>query len=158
MANSDLQTSLREGGRAGESGKSVRLRNVLAVGEIALAMVLLVGAGLLLRSFAKLTAVSPGFDVQHVVKAEIALPRVQYSTPQKWNAFAEGLMQRIQAEPGLRDSAVVIPTPIANGFINLGFDVMNGPAAPPGVARAANSVAASPGYFRVMGIPRLEDA
>jgi len=62
-ANSNLQASLREGGgRAGESGNRRRARNVLAAGEIALAMVLLVAAGLLLRSFGKLMAVSPGFD------------------------------------------------------------------------------------------------
>lgn len=84
VANSGLQTSLREGGgRVGESGRNRRTRNFLAAGEIALAMVLLVSAGLLLRSFAKLMSVSPGFEVQHIVKANISLPRFQYSTPQQ---------------------------------------------------------------------------
>jgi predicted permease len=82
-AKSDLQSNLREGsGRSGESGKSRRARRVLAAAEMALAMVLLVAAGLLLRSFSKLLDVNPGFNVQQIVKAEVSLPRTQYSTPQ----------------------------------------------------------------------------
>ena len=154
MANSNLQASLREGGgRSGESGTGRRVRNFLAAGEIALAMVLLVAAGLLLRSFAKLMSVSPGFDVQHIVKADISLPRFQYSTPQQWIAFSDELLARIQAEPGLQDSAVVVPRPLADRYVNLGFDIVGNPPSSAGASRAANYVAASPDYFRVMGIP-----
>jgi hypothetical protein len=74
---------------------------MLASGEIALAVMLLVAAGLLLRSFAKLTAVNPGFNVQDIVKAEIPLPRAQYSTPQQWIAFSDELLRQMQSEPGL---------------------------------------------------------
>lgn len=156
MANANLRANLREGGgRSGESGKSRRARSILAAGEIALAMVLLVGAGLLLRSFAKLVAVSPGFDAQHIVKAEVSLPRAQYATPRQWMAFANELVARIQAQPGLQDSAVVVPTPLADGCINLGFDVVGSPALSVGESRTANYVAATPEYFRVMGIALL---
>src|SRR2546421_40306 len=90
--NSNLQSSLREGGgRSGESRNRRPARSFLAAGEIALAMVLLVAAGLLLRSFSKLMSVSPGFDAEHVVKADISLPRFQYSTPQQWAAFSDEL-------------------------------------------------------------------
>src|SRR5216683_5771157 len=155
-ANSNLQGSLREGGgRAGESSGRRRARNFLAAGEIALAMVLLVAAGLLLRSFANLMSVSPGFDVQHVMKADISLPRFQYSTPQQWTAFSDELLARIQAEPGLQDSAVAVPRPIADGQINLGFDIVGNPPLSAGTSRTANYVAASPNYFRVMRIPLL---
>src|SRR6266704_784482 len=124
-ANSNLQRSLREGGgRSGESGGRRRARNFLAAGEIALAMVLLVAAGLLLRSFANLTSVSPGFEVQHIVKADISLPQFQYSTPQRWTAFSDELLARIQAEPRLQDSAVAVPRPIGDGQITLGFDIV----------------------------------
>jgi putative ABC transport system permease protein len=106
--DASLQTGLREGGgRSGESRNNRRARSVLASAEIALAMVLLVAAALLMRSFANLTAVSPGFDVQHVVDADISLPRFQYSTPQQWSAFSDELLARVQAEPGMQDSAVV---------------------------------------------------
>ena len=77
------------------------MRNVLAAGEIALAVILLVAAGLLLRSFAKLTTVNPGFNVEHIVKAEVLLPRTQYSTPQQWIAFSDELLRQLQWEPGL---------------------------------------------------------
>ncbi len=79
--NSNLQSSLREGGgRSGESRYRRRARSFLAAGEIALAVVLLVAAGLLLRSLSKLLSVSPGFEVAHIVKADISLPQFQYST------------------------------------------------------------------------------
>ena len=155
-AHSDPQASLREGGaRSGETGGRRRARSVLAAGEIALAMVLLVAAGLLLRSFAKLMSVSPGFDVQHVLKADISLPRFQYSTPQQWVTFSDELLSRIQAEPGLRDSAVAVPRPIADRCLTLGFEIVGSPAASASASRTAEYVSVSPDYFRVMGIPVL---
>jgi hypothetical protein len=118
-------------------------------------MVLLVAATLLLRSFANLTSVSPGFEIQHVVNADISLPRFQYSTPQQWAAFSDELLERVQAEPGMQDSAVVVPRPIADGNVNLGFDIVGNPSASASASRTANYVAISPGYFRVMGMSLL---
>src|SRR3984893_10953960 len=117
-ANADIQNALREGARSGESRNRRRARSFLAVAEISLAMVLLVTAGLLLRSFARLTSVSPGFDAQHIVKADISLPQFKYSTPQQRAAFSEELLARIQSDPGLQDSAVVVPRPIADSNVN----------------------------------------
>jgi predicted permease len=155
-AHSNVQTSLREGGaRAGEAGSRRRARSFLAAGEIALAMVLLVGAGLLLRSFANLMAVRPGFDVQNVLKADISLPRFQYSTPQQWATFSDELLARIQAEPGLQDSAVAVPRPIADRCVTLGFEIMGSPPSSASTSRTAEYVSVSPGYFHVMGIPLL---
>jgi putative ABC transport system permease protein len=155
-ANANLQSNLREGGgRSSESRNRRRARSVLAAGEIALAMVLLVAAGLLLRSFAKLMSVNPGFDVQHVLKADISLPRFQYATPQQWTAFSSELLTRIQAQPGLKDAAVAVPRPIADGTINLGFDIVGNPPSSAGALRTANYVSVSPEYFRVMEIPLL---
>ena len=156
VSKSDIQASLREGSsRSGESGNRRRARSFLAAAEIALAMVLLVAAGLLLRSFSKLTSVSPGFDAQHIVKAEVSLPQFQYSKPQQWTAFSDQLLAGIQAQPGLQDSAIAIPVPIADGFINLGFEIVGVPPASSSDSRLANYVSVSPNYFRVMGIPLL---
>jgi predicted permease len=155
-ANANLQASLREGGaRSGESGNRRRARSFLAAGEIALAMVLLVAAGLLLRSFAKLIEVNPGFDARNMMKADVSLPQFRYATPQQWAAFASELLARVQAEPGLRDSAVAVPVPIVDGFINLGFDIVGSPPWSAGASRLANYASVSPEYFRVMGIPLL---
>ena len=153
VAGSDLQSTLRGGGRSGESSTSRRARNILASAEIALALVLLMAAGLLLRSFSKLTEVSPGFQVEHMVKAEVALPRAQYSTPQQWSAFSDNLLSRLQSQPGMQNSAIAIPLPIADGFINLAFDIENRPVASAAVARIADYVAVTPTYFHVMNIP-----
>jgi predicted permease len=156
VSKSDIQASLREGSsRSGESGNRRRARSFLAAAEIALAMVLLVAAGLLLRSFSKLTSVSPGFDAQHIVKAEVSLPQFQYSKPQQWTAFSDQLLAGIQAQPGLQDSAIAIPVPIADGFINLAFEIDGVPPATSSDSRLANYVSVSPNYFRVMEIPLL---
>jgi predicted permease len=154
-ANADLQNTLREGARSGESRDRRRARSFLAVVEISLAMVLLVTAGLLLRSFARLTSVSPGFDAQHIVKVDISLPQFQYSTPQQWAAFSEELLARIQSDPGLQDSAVAVPRPIVDRNVNLPFDIVGNPPSSASASRTASYVSVSPDYFRVMGIPLL---
>jgi predicted permease len=156
VANSNLQSSLREGGgRAGESGRSRRARRVLAAAEIALAMVLLLTAGLLLRSFSNLLEVNPGFDVQNVMKAEVALPRTQYSTARQWIQFADQVLTGLRARPGLEQATVAIPLPLADGNINLGFDIEGMPKESDAETRTANYVSVSTEYFRVMGIPLL---
>ena len=157
-ANSNLQSSLREGGgRTGESRNRRRARSFLAAGEISLALVLLVAAGLLLRSFSKLMSVSPGFDVQHIVKADISLPQFQYSKPQQWTAFSDELLARIQSDPGLQDSAIAVPRPIADLRVTLPFDIVGSPPLSESAAasRTTSYVSISPGYFHVMSIPLL---
>jgi putative ABC transport system permease protein len=155
-SKSNIQASLRDGGgRSGESGNRRRVRSLLAASEIALAMVLLVAAGLLLRSFSKLTSVSPGFDAEHLVKAEISLPQFQYSMPQQWNAFSDELLAGVQAQPGMKNTAVAIPLPIVNGKINLAFDIVGTPPASEGESRLADYASVSPEYLGVMGIPLL---
>jgi putative ABC transport system permease protein len=149
---SDPQANLREGSRAGDARGSQRARSFLAAAEVAVAMVLLVGAGLLMRSFARLLSVSPGFETENMVKAEISLPRFQYSRPEQWTAFSSQLMMRLQAKPGLQDSAIAVPLPILNNSINLPFAIAGNPPLEQGATDTANYVAASPRYFHVMGI------
>jgi len=153
-AKSDPQASLREGGtRSGESTGGRRARSIFAGAEIALAMVLLVAAGLLIRSFWKLSAVSPGFDTAHIVKANVALSRDQYKTPQQWLAFTDDLLSRVQAEPGMQDSALVVPTPLADTGVRVPFEIVGQPPASAAESRTGDYVATTPNYLRVMGIP-----
>jgi putative ABC transport system permease protein len=154
-ARSAPQVNLREGSRAGEARSSRHARNVLAVAEIALAMVLLAGAGLLLRSFARLLSVSPGFETEHLVKAEVSLPRYQYTKPEQWSAFGNELTTRLEAKRGFEDSALGIPLPILDNAVTLPFTIAGNPPLPQGKAETANYVSASPQYFRVMGIPLM---
>lgn len=154
-AGSDPHKELAEGNRAGESAGPRRARAFLAVGEIALAMVLLTGAGLLIRSFAQLTSVNPGFVPNHVVKAMISLPQFQYATPKQWAAFSEEVMTRLEAQPGMQDSAIAGPLPIVDCCVTLAFQIVGNPPLQAGAADTANYVPASPRYFSVMGIPLL---
>jgi predicted permease len=155
-AKSDLQASLRESGsRSGEAHGHRRVRNFFAGVEIALAMVLLIAAALLVRSFIRLTSVNLGFNPQHLVKAEVDLPQFQYSTPQQWANFSTDLLARLQAEPGMKDTAFGIPLPLANGFVNLGLQIEGEPPPPSSKSPTADYVSASPEYFRVMSIPLL---
>ncbi|MFZ0334787.1 MAG: ABC transporter permease [Candidatus Acidiferrales bacterium] len=159
-AGCNFQTALKDATQgSGEGGRGRRARNLLAVAEIAVALALVVAAGLFVRSFAALTSVSPGFDPQHVVQAEVSLPQFQYKTPQQWNAFTDQLLARVQASPGLQDSAVGVPPPLMDGgFINLGFAIAGNPPLPGGAKTAvytADYVMVSPNYFHVMGIPLL---
>ena len=153
VAGSDPHKELGEGARAGESAGPRRARALLAVGEIALAMILLIGAGLLMRSFAQLTSVNPGFEPNHVVKAMVSLPQFQYSTPKQWDAFAVELATRLQAQPGMQDSAIAGPLPIVDCCVTLSFQIVGNPPLEEGTTDTANYVPVSPRYFSVMGIP-----
>jgi putative ABC transport system permease protein len=153
---SNLQTNFKEGSdRTGQRGGQ-HVRSFLAIAEISLAMVLLVAGGLLMRSFALVTSVNPGFDPTNVIEAEVSLPQFQYSTPQQWTAFSNELLTRLHAQPGLRDSALAAPLPMdRQGQANLGFSIVGNPPLPPGKSNTADYTTVSPDYFRVMRIPLL---
>jgi predicted permease len=155
-ADARLRLNLQgSSGRTSESRGRRGTRSLLAAAEVALAMVLLVAAGLLLRSFAKLTSVSPGFAVEQLVLADISLPRFQYSTPAQWVTFADAFLAGLHSDPALRNSAVAVPRPIADVNLNLAFDIPGRAPAAAGASRTADYVSVSPGYFRVMQIPLM---
>ncbi|HTT64144.1 MAG TPA: ABC transporter permease [Bryobacteraceae bacterium] len=153
---SNLQTNLKEGGeRTGQRGGR-HVRSFLAVAEISLAMVLLVAGGLLIRSFALVTSVNPGFDPNNVTEAEVSLPQFQYSRPQQWTAFSGELLTRLHAQPGFEDSALAAPLPMdRQGAATFAFSIVGNPPLPPGKSTTADYATVSPGYFRVMRIPLL---
>jgi predicted permease len=153
---SNLQTNIQEGGeRTGQRGGQ-HVRSFLAIAEISLAMVLLVAGGLLIRSFALVTSVNPGFDPKNVIEAEVSLPQFQYSTAQQWTAFSNELLARLHAQPGLRDSALAAPLPMdRQGEANFEFSIVGNPPLPPGKSPTADYATVSPDYFRVMRIPLL---
>ena len=151
--NANRSASLREGsGRVSESLAGRRARGFFAASEIALAVVLLMAAGLLLRSFSKLTAVNPGFEVPQLVKATYSLPREQYPTPNEWGKFARNVLPRIQEEPGMQNAAAAVPLPITDRQVTIPFEIVGRPAASSSATRMADFVSVSPEYFRVMGI------
>lgn len=155
-ARSDMQSNLKDSSvQSGAGGGRKRVRSFLAGAEIALATVLVVAAGLLVRSLATMTAVNPGFESTHVLKAEVSLPQHRYSTPQQWTAFADALLERFQARPGMKDSAIGLPLPLSDQAVILKFDIANHAPTPPGTSSTADWVSVSPQYFHVIGIPLL---
>jgi putative ABC transport system permease protein len=153
-SKSDVQSNLREGSaQSGSDRGRLRLRTFLTGAEIALAMVLVVGAALLVQSLRRMTAIDPGFTVAHVTKAMVSLPRYEYKTPQQWATFSDALLRRLQGQPGMKDSAIAVPLPLADGFVNLGFTIAGDAPLPPGVLQSADYASVTPGYFGLMGIP-----
>jgi len=153
---SNLQANIKEGGeRTGQRGGR-HLRNILAIAEIALALMLLVGGGLLIRSFALVTSVNPGFDPERVIRAEVSLPQFEYRTPQQWRAFADELRTRLHAQTGFGECALAAPLPMdRQGQASFNFTIVGNPPLPPGKTNTANYATVSPDYFRVMRIPLL---
>jgi putative ABC transport system permease protein len=147
--------SLKDSSRASFGGRAVlRTRNLLVTGEVAVAMVLLVGAGLLMRSFARLQGVELGFTTDRVMVTGIALPRAQYSKPEQWVSFYQQVLQRVQGLPGAQNASQALVLPLSRSSVNFGFTVEGRPATP-GVRTSADYNSVSPDYFRVMSIALL---
>jgi putative ABC transport system permease protein len=148
----DLQETLREGGRGGVARQG--LRGALVSAEVALALVLLVGAGLLLGSFARLETVAPGFHTEHALAFDLRLPRARYPDPAHQTAFYQTLMERLRALPGVESAAAVTTLPLSGRDESYTFEVENKPNEP-GEEPSAMYYDVTPGYFRAMGIPVL---
>jgi len=151
-SKADFVESLKEGGRTGQGLARSRLRSALVVGEVALTLVLLVGAGLLLKSFSRLLAVDPGLDPRNVLTMDVALPPAKYDEPQRVTAFYERLLQEAAALPGVEAAGAVSVLPLA-GDDNSNFVQIEGrEPLPPGQALRAGRRNVSADYFRALGI------
>jgi len=147
-----LSESLKEGGRSGSSGATKnRLRASLVVSEVAVAVVLLVGAGLLIKSLWLLHTVKPGLDPTNILTFNIALPEVKYPSEQQ-SRFFQDLRTRLQGMPGVQSASSVYPLPLSGDRFVISFEVDGRPVAPKDQP-AADFFVADPGYFKTMGIP-----
>jgi putative ABC transport system permease protein len=150
----DLNTCLKEGlpdrGRGGS-----RLRRLLVVSEMAFAVLLLVGAGLLVRSFTRLLEVHPGFQPANVLTLRLDLPDAKYPKKEDSEAFYKGLMSRLSSLPGVESAAAVSFLPLSGANYNLQFFSEGRPPASNERPTSAEYRVISPDYFRTMGIPLL---
>jgi putative ABC transport system permease protein len=151
----DLNETLKDGGRASAGGGSPRFRNLLVVCEMALAVALLVGAGLMTRSFVRLMGVDPGLDPRNVLTMEIKLPRGRYASPRQQAAFYRGLLERARALPGVQAASAVYPLPLSGMEDNIGFRVEGLPL-PDGEWPAAGPRCVGTDYFKALGIRLLK--
>lgn len=148
----DLAATVKEGGNPGKGGRS-RLSSALVVVEVALAMVLLVGSGLLVRSFAKLISVQPGVTTQDRLTFSVSLPPARYSKPEQWISFFEQAQQNLRALPGVKAVTMTSLLPVSgdNSIWTLGINgQVNSTSLP-----SATYYLVVPGYLKMMGIPLL---
>lgn len=148
----DPAGALREGGRSGASTGSATLRNSLVVGQVGLALVLLVGAGLLVRSFQNLQRVDLGFDPEGVLTMRMALPGVRYDDAESRLGFFGPLEERLTALPGVESVGFVDALPLAGFDGDASFMVEGAPPAQPGLEPSVWLRRSTPGYFDAMGL------
>jgi predicted permease len=159
VSRPDLAGELRESGAsAGHAGArhiilGLSARNLLVVGQISLSIVLLIGATLLIKSFARLRGVNPGFQPANVLSMKIALPPIRYDQASKKIAFFSELVQRVESVAGVRSAAVVMSLPTASDWLGTNVFAGGQPTLGPEKQASARVQSITPGYFRTMQIP-----
>ncbi|MFQ5742333.1 MAG: ABC transporter permease [Acidobacteriota bacterium] len=160
VMRTSLGEVLKEGGRDGGAGagrSSRRLLSLMVTAEVALALVLLVGAGLMIRSFSRLLQVDPGFRSDHLVAVAISLPQTKYPESHQQKAFFHQLVDRVRALPGVEAAGAVTALPMSG--VGVDFDMpfeIEGRVLTQDQRPRADYRALIPGYFRTMGIPLLK--
>jgi putative ABC transport system permease protein len=154
----DLNESLKEVGRSPAAGPSHRrLHGALVVTEVALSFVLLIGAGLLIRSFLLLSRVETGFSSEKVLTMQLALSRVKHPEPQQRAAFFRQLIERVEALPGVQAAGTVSALPLSGQEQDTSFTIEGKPPTALGGGEGnANNRVVSPGFFRALGIPLVK--
>jgi predicted permease len=153
----DLNPELKEGGRGGSGGKAQgRVRNALVVTEVALSLTLLIGAGLLIKSFARLQSISPGFDINNLLAVRVSLPPSRYSKPEAVKVFYDKLAPRLAAVPGVESAGLSNVLPLSGMFVRTEFSIVGRPPFDPADTPAAQNRWVSPSYFEVMKLPIRE--
>jgi putative ABC transport system permease protein len=152
--SSGISSTLKEGGRGALTSRGgSRMRTTLVIAEVALAVMLLAGAGLLIRSFSRLASVDPGFQVQSALTFELSLPESRYETEEHQIAFFDQLMPKLQTIPGVQAAGAVISLPLSGSSIVLTFAIAGRPPVPPSQQPAMQVRIATPDYFQTIGIP-----
>ncbi len=151
-AHTDVNEALKQGARGStEGGTRGRFRSALVILEVAFALVLLGGAGLLARSFMALTHVDPGFNPDNATVLRLSLPEKKYAKPEQQIAFVDSLVERLQALPGVQATGVTQAMPLLGEWV-LAFAIEGRPEIPPSDWPSTSYYAVTPDYFRAMGI------
>jgi putative ABC transport system permease protein len=150
----DLNDALREGGRSQSGGKRLRyVRSRLTVAEVAFSMILLTGAGLMIRSLLQLQSIHPGFQTENVLTWHVSASRAKYPTSRQAEAFWSGMLGRLQSLPGVRSAAVTTDIFLSITPNSGNFTVEGHPAPPPEQQIEATVDTVSPNYFQTMDVP-----
>src|SRR6185312_14685746 len=153
MSRGDMHNTLKEGGRSGSADRAgATLRRALVVAEVALALTLLSGAGLLIKSFAKLAAVDPGFDPSHLLTFDLSLPELSYPTDTARTEFFNEVLPRLAQIPGVRGAGAVTVMPFSGGWSTGTYNVEGYTPPPHGSMPWGDIRIVSPGYFSTLRI------
>src|SRR6476660_8183432 len=148
--------SLKDATRGSSTGRSrINARRLLVISEVALALMLVIGGGLMIRSFARLRAVDPGFTAENLLTMTISLSGSEHSTPAKRTAFFTELLQRVDALPGVQAASAINHLPLSGDVWTLSFTIEGRPAPAPGEKQGAVYRIIRPDYFRTMGATLL---
>ncbi|HEX8184625.1 MAG TPA: ABC transporter permease, partial [Blastocatellia bacterium] len=156
VSKPDLNESLKEGGRNSGAGSSrSSLRRALVVSEVAMALVLLICAGLLIKSVMRLRNVSPGFNTENALTMNVNLPGAKYPKPATWVAFYDQIIERIESLPGVQSAGVTSVLPLSGNFDGRSLAVEDRPK-PRGEEISVDLYIVTPGYLRTMAIPLMK--
>ncbi len=153
-AKLDLRETLNESSRGSTAGPGHhRIRGALVAGEIAMAMLLLVGAGLLLRSFSRLQDIPPGFQADHLLVADLPLSLTAYAKPEQRFQFFDRIVERVKSLPGVRSAGAASFLPVSGGGGLLHFNIYGRPPKSPHDYIATGYRTTTPNYFETLGMP-----
>ena len=151
----DLQGALKEGGRGSTAGSPL-IRRALVVVEVALALVLLIGAGLMIKSFIRLQNVDPGFDTRNVLTAEVSLPTFKYRDKAQISSFFQQVIEQIKNAPGVESVGGITGLPLTGTGWTGSFNIEGRPVAPGQAEPHSAFRAITPDYFEAMKIPLID--
>jgi predicted permease len=154
-ARMDVQDGLRQGGRAATGGQR-RLRHILVIAEVAIALILVIGAGLMTRSFLSLENVDPGFRPARILALRMFIPPARHLEPQQRAELVNRILERVRALPNVQAAASVHLLPLTGMMSGTGYYRADRPEPEPGHAGGGEVAVISPGFFRTMGIRLLQ--
>jgi putative ABC transport system permease protein len=150
----NLNETMKDAGRGStEGGRRQRIRSTLVVLEVATALVLLVGAGLMIKSFWQLQKVDPGFNPDNTLTVQVSLPKTKYPEESQQVAFFQQLIERVATLPGVQSAGAGHVVPLSGNDFVLAFEIDGRPPLQPGVTQSTNYYSVSADYFKAMGIP-----
>ncbi|HVG21959.1 MAG TPA: ABC transporter permease [Blastocatellia bacterium] len=156
LSKVDLTVPMKEASRSSSGGVSFRrLRSLLVVSEVSLALILVIAAGLLIRSFLSLQEVKPGFDANNLLTMQIPLPEAKYVKHDQKANFYQALLARLEGVPGIQSASVISAPPLTNGY-SVDFSIEGHQPLQPGQRPYTEYRLISPDYFKTMGIPLLK--
>jgi putative ABC transport system permease protein len=156
-SNFNLNETLKEGGRdSGAGTRGNRIRSLLVIGEVAISLILLVGAGLLINSFLRLRGVDAGYRTDNLLTMRIVLPDLKYREHAARTAFYTDVINRVEALPGVQSASVVNWIPLVRQGDSIGFSIAGVPDAGPGQRPTVMTRVVDPKYLQTMSIPLLQ--